>query len=93
MDKTFALCTFVILAYASGAQAAVTVDYRNHDSVERIFEAICSGSRTSITFEGGTTGAATMQGSAPCKIRSGDQDVELRGGEDVEIRDGVLRIK
>lgn len=93
MSKAIGLSTLAFLALASGAQAAVTVDYRNHDSVERVFEAICSGSRASITFEGGTTGAATMQGSAPCKIRSGDRDVELRGGEDVEIRDGILLIK
>lgn len=93
MRKPIALCTFAFLAFTFAAQAAVTVDYRNHDSVERVFEALCSGSRTKITFEGGTTGAATMQGSAPCKIRSGDQDIELHGGEDVEIRDGILLVR
>ena len=75
------------------AQAAVTVDYVNRDSKEHVFPAVCSGSRSSITFRSNTTGAATLQGSAPCIVQTADEEVTLNGGEDVEIRDGKIEIQ
>jgi hypothetical protein len=72
--------------------AAVTVDYQNRDSKEHIFAAECSGVRSSITFRSGTTSAATLQGSAPCTVKTEHGDVILKGGEDVEIRNGEIKI-
>jgi hypothetical protein len=72
--------------------AAVTVDYQNRDSKEHVFSAVCSGVRSSITFRSGTTSAATLQGSAPCTVKTEHGDVVLNGGEDVEIRDGEIKI-
>jgi hypothetical protein len=77
--------------HASLAHAAVNVDYRNHDSKEHVFNAVCSGSKTSITFEANTTGSATLQGSAPCLIEhADDESFEVRGGEDLQIKNGVI---
>lgn len=78
---------------AGQANAAVTVDYQNRDSQEHVFSAKCSGSSSSITFEGNTTGAATLQGSAPCVVQTAHGEVVLKGGEKVEIRNGVISIQ
>ena len=83
------VCSSVI---STSAFSAVTVDYRNFDSREHIFAAKCSGSSASFTFEGNTTGAATAQGSAPCLIENQGEQVQLRGGEKVEIKDGRIRV-
>ncbi|MBK8285855.1 MAG: hypothetical protein IPK97_13830 [Ahniella sp.] len=82
----------VALLAAQPSLAAVNVDYRNFDSEDREFAATCSGSRASIKFNRGTTGSATLQGSAPCVIKQGSEEVILNGGEDVEIKNGVIQI-
>jgi len=94
MNPAFARTTlFTIALLASAAShAAVNVDYRNHDSQAREFTALCSGSRATIEFNAGTTGSATLQGSAPCIIKQGSEEVVLKGGEDVEIKNGVITI-
>lgn len=88
--KTLLLLASVIVT--GHASAAVNVDYRNFDSTDRTFEAICSGSRASISFRSNTTGSATLQGSAPCVIKQGSDEVILKGGEDVEIKNGEITI-
>lgn len=82
-----------LLLLSSTAHAAVTVDYRNHDSQERVFSGKCSGSSASITFEGNTTSAATLQGSAPCVLQTPKGEVTLTGGEKVIIRNGEIEIE
>lgn len=81
-----------VLLASTGSQAAVNVDYRNHDSQAREFTALCSGSRATIEFNAGTTGSATLQGSAPCIIKQGSEEIVLNGGEDVEIKNGLITI-
>jgi hypothetical protein len=92
--RTTARWIAVLLAsiVSSVSWAAVTVDYQNRDSKEHIFAAECSGMRSSITFRSGTTSAATLQGSAPCTVKTEHGDVILKGGEDVEIRNGEIKI-
>ena len=87
-----AICVVVALFAAQPTFAAVNVDYRNFDSEDREFAATCSGSRASIKFNRGTTGSATLQGSAPCVIKQGSEEVVLNGGEDVEIKNGLIQI-
>jgi hypothetical protein len=87
--KTILLVSLLLVGAA--ANAAVNVDYTNNDSKEHVFNAVCSGSKTTITFEGGTTGSATLQGSAPCLIEHADREkYEVRGGEDLQIKNGVI---
>ena len=86
------MCAIAALLAAQSSLAAVNVDYRNFDSVEHQFAAICSGSRASITFNRNTTGSATLQGSAPCIIQQGSEEVVLNGGENVEIKNGLIRV-
>ncbi len=90
------LCSFIglsfTLLFSRNCEAAVTVDYRNHDSQEHVFQAVCSGNKSSITFRRGTTGASTLQGSAPCIVDTPKGKVTLNGGEDVEIKDAEIKI-
>ena len=79
--------------FASIAYAAVTVDYYNRDSVKYEFDAVCSGSKYTVTFNASTSGATTIQGSAPCKVAHKGGEIVLKGGEKVEIKDGVITIK
>jgi hypothetical protein len=89
------LLAFVLTALiATSASAAITVDYENKDSKEYKWEAVCSGSKTSgVTFKGNTTSASSIQGSAPCTVKTGGGDVVLKGGEKIEIKDGKIKIK
>jgi hypothetical protein len=91
-NKTSLLWIALLASISQLSFAAVTVDYQNRDSKEYIFTAECSGSRSSITFRSGTTGAATLQGSAPCIVKTATAEVTLNGGEDVEIRNGEIKI-
>lgn len=75
------------------ASAAATVRYYNRDSKKYEFEAVCSGSQTKAVFDGSTTSSYTIQGSPPCKVKTPHGEVELKGGENIEIKDGKIIIK
>jgi hypothetical protein len=92
MRKFFAFSACVLICFS--ASAAITVDYENKDSKEYKWEAVCSGSKTSgVTFKGGTTSASSIQGSAPCTVKTNGGDVVLTGGEKILIKDGKITIK
>jgi hypothetical protein len=74
------------------ASAAVTVRYYNRDSQKHSFGAVCSGSQYTVTFDGSTTSSTTIQGSAPCTVKTPAGDVVLKGGENIEIKDGKIKI-
>jgi len=94
MSRFSALVVFLIMIlWTSTAFAAVTVRYYNKDSKEHTFEAVCSGSKKSVTFKGSTTSSVTIQGSGPCTVKTGKGDVVLKGGEKIEIKDGKITIK
>ena len=75
------------------AQAAVTVRYYNRDSKNYEMPAKCSGSSYTVKFSGSTTGSTTIQGSAPCVVKAPGGEVTLKGGENIEIKDGKIIIK
>jgi hypothetical protein len=92
MRSALTFSAAILMAFS--ASAAITVDYENKDSKEYKWEAVCSGSKTSgVTFKRGTTSAASIQGSAPCTVKTEGGDVVLKGGEKIEIKDGKIVIK
>lgn len=92
--KKFALLGFVGVSLAAlTAEAAVTVRYHNGDSQKHTFDAVCSGSKTSVTFDASTTGSATIQGSADCIVKFQGGEVKLKGGENIEIKNGKIQVK
>ena len=93
MKKLPALVVIATLTLAGSALAAVTVTYHNGDSQKHTFDAVCSGSKASLVTDGNTTGTATIQGSGPCKVKHAGGDVELKGGEKLEIKDGKITLK
>ena len=88
--KTLALAVALL---SLPAFAAVTVRYHNGDSEKHTFTAVCSGSHSSVTFDASTTGSATIQGSGPCTVQHAGGEVSLKGGEQVEIKDGAITVK
>lgn len=90
--KRIALCLGTVCV-ATVASAAVTVDYYNRDSKDYSFEALCSGSKYTLEVRGSTTGASTIQGSAPCKVKHAGGEISLSGGEKIEIKDGKISLR
>jgi hypothetical protein len=82
-----------ILLVSSVALAAVTVRYYNRDSKSYTWGATCAGSKYTVKFEGSTTASVTIQGSSPCTVHTGAGDVTLKGGENIEIKDGKILVK
>lgn len=80
------------LLAARPAEASVYVKYYNKDSKKHVFDAKCSGSAYKVEFSASTTGAATIQGSAPCVVKHAGGEITLKGNEKVEIKDGVIKI-
>lgn len=93
MNKTAALTFAALLVGAATASAAVTVDYYNKDSKDYSFEALCSGSKYTLELRSSTTGASTMQGSGPCKVKHAGGEISLSGGEKIEIKDGKITLR
>jgi hypothetical protein len=81
------------LLVGSIAEAAVTVRYYNRDSKSYEMPAKCSGSSYTVKFSGSTTASATIQGSSPCVVKAPGGEVTLKGGENIEIKDGKITIK
>ncbi|MFZ5442037.1 MAG: hypothetical protein ACOZQL_18670 [Myxococcota bacterium] len=75
---------------ASSSFAAVTVRYHNGDSTKHTFDAVCSGSKSTLVTDGNTTGSATIQGSGPCKVSHAGGEITLSGGENIEIKNGKI---
>jgi hypothetical protein len=83
----------VALFTSASAFAAVTVRYHNGDSSKHTFDAVCSGSKSQLVTDGNTTGSATIQGSGPCKVKHAGGEVELKGGENIDIKGGKISVK
>lgn len=75
------------------ALAAVTVRYHNGDSEKHTFQAVCSGSHTSFEVSSSTTGSVTIQGSGPCKVKHAGGEIELKGDEHIEIKNGKISLQ
>ena len=81
------------LLASSAASAAVTVRYYNRDSRDHTWSAVCSGVKTRVTFGRSQTASVTIQGSGPCTVQTDAGAVVLRGGEDLDIKDGKVQVK
>jgi hypothetical protein len=93
MKKLSALLALGLSLVSLTASAAVTVSYYNRDSQKYTFDAICSGSKYQVSFDGSTTSSVTIQGSGPCKVQHHGGTVSLSGGEKIEIKDGKIIVK
>jgi hypothetical protein len=93
MLRKLSLAAVFVLASTAVAHAAVTVRYHNGDSKKHTFDAVCSGSKATLVTDGNTTGTATIQGSGPCKVKHAGGEIELKGGEQLEIKDGKISKK
>ncbi|MFP2960061.1 hypothetical protein ACLEPN_20095 [Myxococcus sp. 1LA] len=94
MKTKFAAVTLVAsLLSSSAAWAAVTVRYYNRDSQGHTWPVVCSGVKTSVTFDKSKTASVTIQGSGPCSVKTDAGTVVLKGGEDLEIKDGRIQVK
>jgi hypothetical protein len=93
--KKIALLGFVgVSLFSMAAEAAVTVRYYNRDSQKYSFDAKCSGSTYKANFDGSTTSSTTIQGSGPCEVKDGSgKTVTLKGGENIEIEKGAIKVK
>jgi hypothetical protein len=85
----------LVAALASSATtfAAVTVRYHNGDSSRHTFNAVCKGAKATLVTDGRTTGTATIQGSGPCTVKHAGGEVELTGGETLDIKGGTTVVK
>lgn len=93
MKKRIALAALGLSLFSATAFAAVTVRYYNRDSHAYTFPAVCSGSKYQVSFSASTTSSTTIQGSAPCEVQTQAGKVILRGGENIEIKDGKIIVK
>ncbi len=75
------------------ASAAVTVRYYNKDSKSYEWPAVCSGSKYKVKFGASRTASTTIQGSSPCKVKTPNGEVTLKGGEKIEIKNAKITIK
>jgi hypothetical protein len=91
--KLPALTLMATLLASSAASAAVTVRYYNRDSRDHTWSAVCSGVKTHVTFGRSQTASVTIQGSGPCTVRTDAGNVVLKGGEDLDIKDGRVQVK
>jgi len=91
--KLPALTLMASLLASSAASAAVTVRYYNRDSRDHTWSAVCSGVKTNVTFGRSQTASVTIQGSGPCTVRTDAGNVVLKGGEDLDIKDGKVQVK
>lgn len=82
-----------ILMTSAVAWAAVTVRYHNQDSTNYEWKATCSGSSKTVKFRSSTTGSTTIQGSGPCTVHTPNGDVELKGGDKIQIKDATITKK
>lgn len=87
------LIVTLALVVSATSFAAVTVRYHNGDSSKHEFDAMCSGSKQSLKVDGSTTGSSTIQGSGPCKVKHAGGEVELKGGEKIEIKNGKITVE
>ncbi|MCP3104691.1 hypothetical protein LZ198_38085 [Myxococcus sp. K15C18031901] len=82
-----------LLASTTAWAAAVTVRYYNRDSRDYTWAAVCSGVKTRVTFGKSQTASVTIQGSGPCTVQTDGGPVVLKGGENLDIKNGRILIQ
>lgn len=96
MKKTISLlvlATVSTLSLASSASAAVYIKYYNKDSQKYVWKVQMDGSTKEVTFNGGTTSAATIQGSGKvATIETPCGKVEIKDDSKIEISKGCIKV-
>lgn len=87
----FAVLAFGLL-FSVNAFAAVTVRYYNKDSQSYTWNAVCSGTNLTVTFDSSRTSSTTIQGSGPCTVKTGNGDVQLSDGANITIQNGKITV-
>jgi len=73
--------------------AAVSVRYQNKDSKSHTFKVKIEGRTTEVTFDKGTSNV-TIQGNAKeCIIYCECGEVKVKAGDELEIKDGCIKVK
>jgi hypothetical protein len=97
MKKGFILSALVAmptLFLAAPSLAAVYIKYSNKDSKEHVMKASMDGVTKEVTFEGNTTGAATIQGSGKAAvIETSCGKVEVKDEAKIEIKNGCIKVQ
>ncbi|NJL64490.1 MAG: hypothetical protein HC903_25035 [Methylacidiphilales bacterium] len=87
------LATMPTLLFSSPSLAAVYIKYENKDSEKHVMKVQMDGSSKEVTFNGRTTGAATIQGSGKnAVIETSCGKVEVKDDSKVEIKNGCIKV-
>ena len=72
---------------------AVTIRYYNKDSQSHTMKVSMDGNSKEVQFDGSKSSSVTVQGSgSSCVIESKCGKVEVRDGQNVEIKDGCVKL-
>ncbi|MEB3292544.1 MAG: hypothetical protein VKJ24_05250 [Synechococcales bacterium] len=97
MKKAFLLIVLSAVptfAFASPSLAAVYIKYYNKDSQKHVMKVQMDGLSKEVTFNAGTTGAATIQGSGKvATIETACGKVEVKDESKIEIKDGCIKFQ
>ncbi|MBD2214716.1 hypothetical protein [Nostoc linckia] len=81
------------IIFSSPSWASVYIQYSNKDSDKHVMKVQMDGSTKEVTFNGRTTGAATIQGSGrSAVIETSCGKVEVKDDSKIEIKDGCIKV-
>ena len=90
--RTTLLALGLVSLLGINAFASVYIRYYNKDSQVWVFKVKKDGSTTEVTFNGSTSGAATIGGSGTkAVITTKCGDVEVSDNAKIEIKDGCIK--
>ncbi len=90
--KKLALSVMLLATLGINSFGAIYIKYYNKDSTKHTMTVKMDGSTKSVTFNGSTSGAATVQGSGTKGIiQTKCGDVEISDGAKIEIKDGCIK--
>lgn len=93
MNKFKLLTLGLTLVLCQSIQAAITIRYQNKDSKDLVIKFTLDGSSKEVTFDGSKTSSVTIQGSATkCYLETKCGKVEIKDGDNIEIKDGCIKI-
>ncbi|MBD2359093.1 hypothetical protein H6G41_31655 [Tolypothrix sp. FACHB-123] len=87
------LAAMPTLFLPSASFAAVYIKYSNQDSTKYVMKVQMDGLTKEVTFNGSTTGAATIQGSGKAAmIETSCGKVEVKDDSKIEIKNGCIKV-
>jgi len=97
MQKIFLLASLIvmpIICLPSASFASVYIKYYNKDSQKHVMKVQMDGNTKEVTFNGSTTGAATIQGSGKAAvIETSCGKIEVKDDSKIEIKDGCIKLQ